>query len=377
MKLNKHKFCAWLLLTIIVANLSFQVVSGTTKKIRVNARSAIAMDSDSKIVLFEQNSKELIPMASTTKIMTTLVALNYGDLDKKVEISKKSASIHGSQVGYRKGEKVTLRELLYGLMLRSGNDAAIAIAEGVSGSVDEFLVIMNQYAAEIGLRDSHFESPHGLDSDNHYTTAYDLALLTSIAKENKSFNQIVGSKSIDAAQYGFTRSYNNINKILYQLPNANGVKTGYTGNAGKCLVSSVNYDGHDIVIVTLNCYERWNETKRIYNYVKENYIFKKLVSKDDVLDEIEVENSNDNIKVVCSEDVIIPLKKDLKYSYKYVKPTYEINAPIEKGTNIGYLNIIKIDKEEEVIMKINTTSKEAVNVKNELFYRIKKKLFNK
>ena len=137
----------------------------------INAISAIALDCETKIVLYEKNAYNPIEIASTTKIMTTLVAIKCGDLNKKVSISQKAASIRGSEIGLREGEEITLKELMYGLMLRSGNDAAIAIAEGVSGSVDEFLKLMNEYALEIGLLNSNFESPHGLDSLNHYSTA--------------------------------------------------------------------------------------------------------------------------------------------------------------------------------------------------------------
>lgn len=242
--------------------------------IRVSARNAIALDSKTKQVLFEQNADEIVPMASTTKILTALVAITHGDLDREVTISKNAASIRGSKVGYVAGEKIRLRELLYGLMYKSGNDAAIAIAEDIGGSIEGFSKIMNDYAISLGLINSHFESPHGLDSSKHYTSAYDLALLTSKAMENEFFCQICGTKSITRDVSNFTRDYNNINKILYKIPGANGVKTGYTGQAGKCLVSSVKHEGRNIIIVVLNCTDRWNMTEKIYKYVADNYCFK-------------------------------------------------------------------------------------------------------
>ena len=242
--------------------------------IRVSARNAIALDSKTKQVLFEQNADEIVPMASTTKILTALVAITHGDLDREVTISKNAASIRGSKVGYVAGEKIRLRELLYGLMYKSGNDAAIAIAEDIGGSIEGFSKIMNDYAISLGLINSHFESPHGLDSSKHYTSAYDLALLTAKAMENEFFCQICGTKSITRDVSNFTRDYNNINKILYKIPGANGVKTGYTGQAGKCLVSSVKHEGRNIIIVVLNCSDRWNMTEKIYKYVADNYCFK-------------------------------------------------------------------------------------------------------
>ena len=248
--------------------------------IKVSARNAIALDSKTKQVLFEQNADEIVPMASTTKILTALVAITHGDLDREVTISKNAASIRGSKVGYVAGEKIRLRELLYGLMYKSGNDAAIAIAEDIGGSIEGFAKIMNDYAISLGLINSHFESPHGLDSSKHYTCAYDLALLTTKAMESELFCQICGTKSITRDASNFTRDYNNINKILYKIPEANGVKTGYTGQAGKCLVSSVKHEGRNIIIVVLNCSDRWNVTENIYKYVVDNYSFKNENVKD-------------------------------------------------------------------------------------------------
>ena len=245
-----------------------------SKPLRVNARNAIAYDSESKEILWNQRGKEIVPMASTTKILTAIVAINYGNLDEKITISKNAASIRGSTVGYRTGEEITIRELLFGLMFRSGNDAAIALAEGIGGSIQNFSNIMNDYSKSLGALDSHFESPHGLDSPKHYSSAYDLALFTAKGMENEVFREIVGEKVMSKDKYNFTRDYQNINKILYRIPEANGVKTGYTGQAGKCLVSSVRYEGRNIIIVVLNCVERWNETEKIFTYVKSSHNFK-------------------------------------------------------------------------------------------------------
>ncbi|GAA0177192.1 D-alanyl-D-alanine carboxypeptidase family protein [Clostridium sediminicola] len=315
--------------------------------IYINARCAIAMDSKTGIVLFEQKANNITPMASTTKIMTALVAIKYGDLDKKIEISKKAASVSGNKVKYRAGEELTLRELLYGLMLKSGNDAAIAIAEGVSGSVEEFLKLMNEYAEEIGACNSHFETPHGLDSQNHYTTAYDLALITSKAKEDELFSKIVNTRDIGAKQGGFTRSYHNINKILYQIPNANGVKTGYTGGAGKCLVTSVKGKESDIIIVVINCPGRWKETKKIYDYCKENYKYKTLAKKGDKLGEIQI-NEKNKMDLLSKDDIIIPVKNESQVKYE-VKIPVEAPNKILKGENLGKVQILQ---DEEILLSM-------------------------
>ena len=265
-----------IILILIISQISCISVSALENvqdKFRVNARCAIAFVEETKNVLFEQNAYEIVPMASTTKILTALIAIEQGDLDKEVTISKNANSIRGSKVGYKTGENITLRELVFGLMFKSGNDAAIAIAEELGGSMEGFSEIMNHYARSIGILDSHFESPHGLDSNKHYSSAYDLAILAAKGMDYDLFREVVGSKSIDKVKYNFTRDYNNINKILWMLPGANGIKTGYTGGAGKCLVSSVESNGKDIIIVVLNCPDRWNVTKQIYEHLVETIAF--------------------------------------------------------------------------------------------------------
>ena len=293
MKNRNFKVVVFILVMILCVNFNISTCfAASGDKFRVSARNAIAIDRESGEVLFEQNAYELVPMASTTKILTSLITIERGKLDEKFVVSKKAASIRGSKVGYKAGEELTIRELLYGLMYRSGNDAAITLAEGIGGSIEGFADIMNHYAVSLGLFDSHFETPHGLDSQDHYSTAYDLAILTSKGMEYDMFREVVGSKAISRDKYGFTRDYNNINKILWKIPGANGVKTGYTGQAGKCLVSSVNYNGKDIIIVVLNCPDRWNQTEKIFKHVQETVAFQ-----------------GKNMKVLASEDIEI-------YGYK-------------------------------------------------------------
>ncbi|MBU3161720.1 D-alanyl-D-alanine carboxypeptidase [Clostridium frigoris] len=343
----------FLLFTILVQNVHAQ-------DLNINAISAIALDCDSKVVLYEKNAYTPIEIASTTKIITALVAIKCGDLNQKITISKKAATIRGSEIGLKQGEEITLKELLYGLLMRSGNDAAIAIAEGVSGSVDEFLKLMNEYALEIGLLNSNFESPHGLDSSNHYSTAYDLALITAKAKEVKTFNDIVGSKDVVADDHNFTRSYHNINKILSLLPNSTGVKTGFTGKAGKCLVTSVKIQNRDIIIITLNCTPRWKETEKINNYIEKTYKYKKVVKKGDILGKLILKNGDKNVEMVSKRDIIVPVKSDAKIDVKIKKPLYELYAPISEGEKIGRVDVYANNKlllTQSLVSKNNVKSK--------------------
>lgn len=325
--------------------------------LRVSARNAIAIDGKSMEVLWEQKGYEIVPMASTTKILTSLVAINYGDLDRKVTISKNASSIRGSTVGYKAGEEVTMRELLFGLMFRSGNDAAIAIAEDIGGSIDNFSNIMNDFARSLGIIDSHFESPHGLDSAKHYSSAYDLAILTAKGMEYDIFREIVGEKVIYKDKYNFTRDYQNINKILYRIPGANGVKTGYTGGAGKCLVSSVNYNDRNIIIVVLNCPDRWNVTEKIFNYVTSCNTFMDISNKEI----LEKENLAGLGKIIEEEDIT--------YGYKE-KDIVEVEvfnrySDVESGDILGKISIKEEEYEKDkfpLISNINMSKEEFENI---------------
>lgn len=299
--------------------------------LKVSARNAIAIDAESRQVLWSQNGYEIVPMASTTKILTSLIAINYGNLERKVTISKNASSIRGSTVGYAAGEEISMRELLFGLMFRSGNDAAIAIAEDIGGSIEGFANIMNDYAKSLGIINSHFESPHGLDSPRHYSSAYDLAILTAKGMEYEEFREFVGEKVIYKDKYNFTRDYQNINKILYKIPGANGVKTGYTGGAGKCLVSSINHNGRNIIIVVLNCVDRWNVTEKIYNYViKSNDFINK--SNKDILKEEKLAGLGD---IIDEEDITYGYKESDVVEVEVFNPSLDIEA----GDILGKISI--------------------------------------
>lgn len=327
-------------------------------KLNVSARCAIAMDSKTKRVLFEKNAYTIVPMASTTKIVTALVALKYGDLEKKVVISDKAANIHGSTVGYRKGEMISIKELLYGLMFKSGNDAAIALAEGIGGSIEGFCKLMNEYGKRIGLLDSSFESPHGLDSLNHYSTAYDLAIVTAKAKEENLFNEIVGCKDLNGKDIGFTRDYHNINKILWQVPSATGVKTGYTGGAGKCLVSSFKIKGSEIIVVVLNCPNRWEESKKINDYISKQFDFKTLVKEKEKLCDVKIKNSTKKIEVFNPKDIVVPIKNNADYKY-----TVNIYKNLNKVTDKNPIGILKVYENEEEIYNEVIYATESVTPK--------------
>ena len=238
-----------------------------------SAKAMCTMEVNSKRILYSKNMDEKMAMASTTKIMTAITAIeNSNDLDKKFEISPKAVGISGTSLYLRKGEIFSLRELLYGLMLVSGNDASVAIGEKVAGSVQSFVELMNKTAEKIGAKNTHFDNTHGLDSKTHYTTAYDLALITSYAMQNEIFKEIVSTKNIKITNSdGKVRYLKNKNKLLTSLDGCNGVKTGFTDDAGRCYVGSCEREGMTIVCVVLNCGPMFEECGAFINKAFDEY----------------------------------------------------------------------------------------------------------
>jgi len=244
----------------------------STEEPSTNAKSIIVIDRKTLSVLYEKNAYTKVAMASTTKIMTCIVALENSSLNDIVTVSKKSASVRGSTLGLITDMQISMNDLLYGLMLRSGNDCAIAIAEKISGSVENFSILMNQKAKELGLENTNFVTPHGLDDENHYTTPYDLAILTDYALKNEKFKTIVSTKTATISFNGYPRTISNTNELLGNLEGVYGVKTGFTFEAGRCLVSACNRNDLDIIVVVLGADTKKIRTQDSANLI--NYIFK-------------------------------------------------------------------------------------------------------
>ena len=244
-----------------------------------NAKAAVLIDTKSGAVLYEKNVNTRLPMASTTKIMTALCVIENSNPEDVVCVSKNAAETEGSSIYLTEGECITVKDLLYGLMLESGNDAATALAEGVFGSVEECCEYMNKKAHSLGLVDTNFVNPHGLDADNHYTTAYELALITKTAMENDFFRELVMTKSYVASGKN-DRYFSNSNKLLRSYPKAVGVKTGYTSNAGRCLVSAVNSENEEYIAVTLNDSLDWQDHKEMHTFAFDNFEGYEIADKD-------------------------------------------------------------------------------------------------
>ncbi|AGB18952.1 D-alanyl-D-alanine carboxypeptidase family protein [Thermoanaerobacterium thermosaccharolyticum] len=319
---------------------------------QIAAKAAIVMDQKSGRVLYEKNINEKLPMASTTKIMTLLLALEYGNLNDIVIVSKRAASVGGSSIWLAPGEKLSLIDLLYGLMLNSGNDAATAIAEHIGGSVEKFAEMMNKKAKDIGAYNTNFVTPSGLDIgiNDHYTTAYDLALITRYAFNNYSkFAEIVSTKekTIPWSGRDYDRYLRNKNKMLWQYEGGDGVKTGFTNKAGRCLVASATRDGHRLISVVLNSGPMWEDSQKILDYSFEKYKPLKIVSKCQVLKTISVINGKEKyLPLQYNDDFTLPVSKEeilnIKVEYNIPK---SIKAPIGIGEKVGIAKVLLNDKQ--------------------------------
>ena len=360
----------FLIFIIIFQAVFFQVVNADN--ILPCAKSSIVMDVNTKRILYSNNAAVKLPMASTTKIMTVLLAIENGDLNDTVTVSKNASRQEGSSVYLKEGEKIRLDDLLYCVMLRSGNDAAVAVAEHISGSVEDFARLMNNRAIAAGAKNTNFVNPHGLPDDNHYTTSYDLALITSEALKNKVFAEIVKTKKHTVTELLDEKKYlENKNKMLWQYPGGDGVKTGYTGKAGQCLVSSATKEDWQILSVVLNCNDIWKGSTELLNYGFGNYENKKIVDKNKVIINVDIiKGKEKQIQIIPEEDLYAPLKK-IQEGYEkidYIKKLpEEIKAPVKKDTKAG---ILEIYADKHLLGQVELIYNNDVE-SSDLFYHLK------
>ncbi len=338
---------------VSVILLMYTSIGAYAAGINTTGTAAILMDGESNRILYGKNIHQKLPIASTTKIMTAIVALEHGELDETVIIPPEASGVEGSSIWLAAGEKHTLEDLLYALMLRSGNDAAVAIAIHISGSVEEFAELMNATAKKIGAYNTNFVNPHGLHDPNHYSTAYDLALIASYGLKNPDFERIVSTKfrTIPWEGHDWKRVMQNKNKLLWQYEGANGVKTGFTKKAGRCLVASAKRDDMQLVSVVLNCGPMFEESKELLDYGFNNYRLVKLITENEIFTAIPVRNGKtDALGLVPAENFSIALKEEEKGKIRIEKDLPEqINAPVEKGQDIGSVRVYYDDRLIRVI----------------------------
>lgn len=357
-----------IVMSVIIAALS--VFFSVSAKQETSARAAIIMDVNSGRILYSKNMDEKLPMASTTKIMTTLVAIESGRLEEYVTVSRHASYTGGSSIYLREGERHSVKDLLYAIMLRSGNDAAVAVAEHIGGSIEGFADMMNRKAQEIGAVNTQFANPHGLDAAGHYTTAHDLALITAHALKNPLFADIVSSKkkTIEGPpNENWDRVMINKNKMLWQFDGGDGVKTGYTKNAGRCLVSSATRNGMQLVCVVLNCGSMWNDSSALLEYGFKNYSNIKVVTKDSVFKAVEVRNGKEKfVDVTPVEDFYVALKEGEMENVKLsAKNLGSAQAPLKKGDDAGRLEVYLDGK---LLITIKLEYNESVESGSPFFY---------
>ncbi len=319
--------------------------------------SSVVIEESTLRVLGGFNKDMRLEMASTTKIMTALVAIENGELDKKITVADEAVGVEGSSIYLKHDEIWTIRDLLYGLMLRSGNDSAVALAVAIGGSVDNFVKMMNDKADSLGLKNTHFENPNGLHGDNHYTSAYDLAVISAFAMRNEDFKKIVGTKmyTVEGNETHPTYYFANKNKMLALYEGANGIKTGYTKDSGRCLVSSAKRNGMQLISVVLNIYDTYGTCSAGMDKAFEEYIPVEIGRKGDILESIKV--GQENYEIALENTLVLPLKngENLGLSCKF-NIGDKFDLPLESGSAIGKLefyddnrllfsaNIVNIDK---------------------------------
>lgn len=340
----------------------------------LNSRAAIVFDRTSKTVIYGKNIDSKRAMASTTKIMTAIIVLEKGKLDDIIEVSKKAANTGGSRLGLREGDKIRLKDLLYGLLLRSGNDAAVQIALHLGGSLEGFAEMMNNKAEEIGLTNTHFVTPHGLDNPMHYTTAYEMALLTDYALDIKEFAKIVNTKQTTISINSNPVTINNTNELLGNLEGVNGVKTGFTNNAGRCLVTSTTRNNWQIITVVLGADTKKFRTKDSIELIEYSFKnFKQININEKINQEFEKwkKENRDSVELIKGKKENAKIAFDYCYNYDLypinntkidkikiqIECKEKLEAPVESGEKVGNIHVILDEKE---IMTIPIITKEEV-----------------
>jgi D-alanyl-D-alanine carboxypeptidase (penicillin-binding protein 5/6) len=326
----------------------------------VSAQAAALIDVESGRLLYEKNSTQKLRIASITKILTAVVALEYGNLSDQVKTSNRAYGTEGSSIYLKQGEVISLHNLLYGLMLRSGNDAAVAIAEHVGGSLEGFVYLMNEKAKFIGMKDSHFMNPHGLDdSDEHYSTARDMAILTAYALKNPVFREIVKTKVKTVPSPGdpWDRKWYNKNKMLTLYEGADGVKTGYTKLARRTLSSSATREGVQLAAITLNAPDDWLDHRNMLNYGFNQFDLTTLVRKKETVEGVQIGTEQVNLAATFDFEYALTEEEKGKVSRKVV-----VLPPNSVEAKLGTLAHLELYVNEEKIGHVPLVTPDSVRL---------------
>ncbi|SMC58161.1 D-alanyl-D-alanine carboxypeptidase family protein [Sporomusa malonica] len=310
----------------------------------VTAKAAIVMEASTGKVLYEKNAEERRYPASTTKIMTLITALEYGKLDDVVTTSANAASTDGSSLWLTQGEQLKMLDMLYGIMLVSGNDATVAVAEHMSGSVEKFATLMTNKAHAIGAVNSNFTNTSGLPDERHYSTAYDLAKITAYGYKKPLFTQIVSTehKVVPWPGKDHDRDLYNENKMLWLYDGANGVKTGYTDAAGRCLVSAANRNGIQLIVVVLDSEHMWDDSIKLLDYGFTQLKQVPVINRNDILKTVKIKDGKTgDIKLIAANDISVPMAESEhdKFSTVIDAPN-KLDAPITSGQKVGTVKVM-------------------------------------
>ena len=334
-----RKLCA-LIIVLLVCNMVLPISAVASSEPHVSASCAVLFEPTTGAILYEKSKDKQVPMASTTKIMTGYLALCHGNLGDMVEIPNEACGIEGSSIYMEAGEILSLNDLLYALLLQSANDAATAIAIHVGGTLEHFVEMMNETASRLGLQNTHFENPHGLDAPNHHTTAMDLAKLASVAMEHEMFSQIVSTVkyTIPKGNEGDVRVLVNHNKLLRMYDGASGVKTGFTKKSGRCLVGAAEKNGLTFISVTLDAPNDWNDHIQLFEYGFSKMENRLICPAESFVFPLPIWGEEALGYCTNMEDVYAILPKDAPTPEYTLSLPHYLTAPLKKGRVVGHLH---------------------------------------
>lgn len=341
---------------------------------QISAIAYVLSDAKTGEVLFAQNENQRMPVASTTKVMTCLVALENSSLDDVVTVSSDCCGIEGSSMYLYKGEKITVRDLLYGLMLESANDAAVCIANHVSGSIEAFADLMNGKAKELSLENTHFNNPHGLEDPEHYSTAYDMAELWRAAMSNENFRRIVATETYkikldDKEGYRFLSNHN---KLLKSTEYCIGGKTGYTKTAGRCLISGSEKNGAELVMVTLNAPDDWSDHKTLLDYAFSLYSTVEVATPGSVTHSLAVVGGNKKQLTLCNAEAQSVSLRDVSRLETQIRSPRFVYAPIKDLSKPLAYVVYSVEGKEVALLPLYPQEKVELFKKPSFFDRVLK-----
>lgn len=374
--MQKKLFLCFFTTLLLFSVLPFASSNAVAEGLSVSAKAAVLIEADTGRVLFAKNKDMQLPMASTTKILTALITLESDNLDELFVVDEKAIQVEGSSMGLQKGDSASLRTLACGMLLPSGNDAANAAAVRIGGSIAEFAAMMNQRAAAIGMTNSHFVTPSGLDDEQHYSTAHDMAKLARVALKNNAFQDIC-SRNIAKVEFGnppYERWLKNHNRLLNEYKGAIGVKTGFTKKSGRCLVSAAERDGVTLIAVTLNAPNDWQDHTLMFNYGFNDVKPQQYDVKYEDIQLNVVGGKSDKVGVVPLTSTMVNVEENkLQDITQKVIAEHFYYAPIQAGDVVGKIELY-LDGEEigtATLIAAEDVQRDITEIKYSLWDKIK------